>query len=127
MQDISPSIVGFKSHPYYSKDPDWCGSPYKLYKRKSRIRKMSDIQEKVPEDLKVVVASVWIVFAIIVNLLYDHYVTYQFIYPPLQTIAIWIIMNSILILLLVPIKIILEKRFSSVDSSWFSRKKRTKD
>jgi len=88
---------------------------------------MSDIQEKVPEDLKVVVASVWIVFAIIVNLLYDHYVTYQFIYPPLQTIAIWIIMNSILILLLVPIKIILEKRFSSVDSSWFSRKKRTKD
>lgn len=88
---------------------------------------MRDIQEKVPEDLKVIVVYLWVVFSMIVNFLYGYYVAYQFIYPLLQTIAIWIIMSSILILLLVVIKITLEKRFSSVDDSLFSRKKRTKD
>ena len=82
---------------------------------------MSDIQEKVPEDLKGVVALVWLVFSMIVNFLYAYYVMYQFVYTPLQTIAIWLVLNLILILLLVIIKAILEKRFSSVNSSWFKK------
>jgi len=88
---------------------------------------MSGIQEKVPEDLKGTVALVWLVFSMIVNFLYFYYVMKPFVYTPLQTFAIWLVLNLILILLLVVIKIILEKRFSSVDSSWFSRKKRPKD